>query len=165
MFASILSNTTICIFALLAAAAAYSDFKSYSIPNSYSLSIILLYPAFVIASGGAIDWLPAITVAAVALSVGFILFALKCLGGGDVKLLTAVTLWAGPTLIVEFLLVTTITGGLYAASMALHRKASAQASFLPQALPAESLTFLKKPMPYGVAIGIGAVYVAFTLLR
>jgi hypothetical protein len=37
--------------------------------------------------------------------------------------------------------------------------------FLPQGTITGSETFAKKPMPYGLAIAVGAVYVAFTLLR
>jgi prepilin peptidase CpaA len=156
---------TVCIFALLVATAAYQDVKSFKIPNIYSLSIVFLYPAFVLLSGGTVDWLGAIGVAAIALIIGFALFALKYCGGGDAKLIAAVSLWAGPVLIVEFATLMAIAGGLIAITLWLHHRVSRLVPYLSQAPVHESEIFAKKPMPYGVAIAIGAVYVAFTLLR
>ncbi|WP_282608123.1 prepilin peptidase [Pelagibius sp. Alg239-R121] len=165
MFYDILNDTTVCIFALVVAAAAYSDVKSFTLPNVYSLSLIILYPAFVLSSGGAIDWVSATGIAAASLVVGFGLFALKICGGGDVKLFAAVSLWAGPALFLEFTLLMALSGGLIAIGLWLTHRASFLVPFLPQGLSCDSETFAKKPMPYGVAIAVGAVYVAFTLLR
>lgn len=161
----ILTDTTIYIFALIVAAAAYQDVKSFLLPNAYSLSVVILYPAYVIASGEPVAWLPAVGIAAVSLIVGFIFFALKYCGGGDAKLFAAVSLWAGPALMVDFILVTAVSGGLIAISFWLLNRMSSLAPFLPQGLSGNSVTFAKKPMPYGTAIAVGAVYVAFTLLR
>ena len=165
MFYNLLTDTTIYIFALIVAAAAYQDVKSFSLPNIYSLSTVILYPAYVIASGEPVAWLPAVGIAAATLVVGFIFFALKYCGGGDAKLFAAVSLWAGPALMVDFILVTTVSGGLIAISLWLLHRMSFLVPFLPQGLSCDSETFAKKPMPYGAAIAVGAVYVAFTLLR
>lgn len=162
---SLLTDTTICIFALIVAAAAYQDVKSFTLPNIYSLCVVILYPAYVLSTSGAVEWLPALGIAALTLVVGFIFFALKLCGGGDAKLLAAVSLWAGPALMVDFILVTTLSGGLVAVSLWLLHRVSFMVPFLPQGLSWNSGTFAKKPMPYGAAIAVGAVYVAFTLLR
>lgn len=160
-----LNDLIICLFALIAAMAAYQDVKSFTISNSYSLAIIILFPAFVLTADTAPNWLFSLGISVAVLLLGFVLFALKYLGGGDVKLFSAVCLWAGPALFVDFLIVTTFTGGVIAISMWLHHRMSAVLPFLPQGLSCDSETFSKKPMPYGAAIALGAVYVAFTLLR
>ena len=43
--------------------------------------------------------------------VGLGLFARELIGGGDVKLLAALSLWAGPEHFVSFMLVTALAGG------------------------------------------------------
>lgn len=165
MFYNLLSDATVCIFALLVAAAALQDVKNFTIPNVYSLSVIVLYPAFVVSSGTAVDWVAAAGIASACLLVGFLLFALKLCGGGDAKLFAAVALWAGPASILEFTLITAVAGGVIAVGLWASHKASFLVPFLPQGLSCDSETFAKKPMPYGAAIAVGAVYVAFTLLR
>jgi prepilin peptidase CpaA len=165
MYYAILNDTTLSIFALLVVAAAYQDVKSFTIPNIFSLSILILYPAFVLSAAGEVNWLFALGIASGSLIVGFALFAFKLCGGGDAKLFAAVSLWAGPDLMVEFTLLMGITGGIIAVSLWLHHRVSLMVPFLPQGTTTDSETFAKKPMPYGLAIAVGAVYVAFTLLR
>lgn len=165
MFYSLLSDLPIYIFALLAAAAGYSDVKRFIIPNSFSLSIAILYPAYVLTADIQPDWLFSLGIAATVLTLGFALFAFKICGGGDVKFFTAATLWAGPDLFVVFLSLTAVTGGVIAVSLWIGHRAAPMLPFLTQGLTSNFETFAKKPMPYGAAIALGAVYVAFTLLR
>ncbi len=165
MFYSLLSDIPIYIFALLVAAAAYSDVKNFTIPNVFSLSIVILYPAYVLTAEVQPEWLTSIGISAIVLTLGFVLFALRICGGGDVKLFAASTLWAGPDLFVVFLALTAVTGGFIAVSLWVGHRAAQTLPFLPQGLNCDSETFAKKPMPYGAAIALGAVYVAFTLLR
>ena len=165
MFFSFISDITVYIFVLLVAAAAYQDVKSFLLPNIYSVSLIILYPAFVLSSDVPIDWVAGLGVGAITLTVGFALFALKYCGGGDAKLFAAVSLWAGPGLILDFTAITTFAGGLIALGLCLQQRATLLIPFLPQGLSSQSTNLYKKSMPYGAAIAIGAVYVAFTLLR
>ena len=160
-----LNDVTVCLFALIVAAAAYQDIKSFKISNEFSLALLILYPAFVLTSDASTQWLSSLGISAVVLSFGFVLFAFKFCGGGDVKLFAATGLWAGPSLFIEFTFVTAITGGAIAIGMWLFNRTAYLLPFLPQGLTCDPETFAKKPMPYGAAIAVGAVYVAFTLLR
>ena len=54
----------------------------------------------------------ALACAALMFGAGTAAFAAGALGGGDVKLLAAASLFAGPGLISDFLLVTALTGGV-----------------------------------------------------
>ena len=59
-----------------------------------------------------VAWLAALGLAAAVFVVGLGLFARELIGGGDVKLLAALSLWAGPEQFVWFMLVTTLAGGV-----------------------------------------------------
>lgn len=146
-------------------AAGVSDILSLTIPNRYTCAIVLLYPPYVLSAGQAVDWPGAILVALGALAVGFLLFALGWWGGGDAKFFGAVALWAGPSSIVTLVLTTTIAGGAIAVFILLQH-------YLPYAITTGFFRFRafipNRPgmsMPYGVAIAVGALYGAFTMLQ
>ena len=60
---------------------------------------------------------------------GALLFSRGLIGGGDVKLLTAATLWAGPGLTPALLIVTALLGGLL--TLALLSPLAMRAVFTP----------------------------------
>lgn len=132
-------------------------------------------------------------VALAALVVGFILFILRAFGAGDAKLLAATALWAGPAMILDLVLVTAIAGGVLSLVVILGKRflenwspyfaglQMALAGFATRVLPklrnpAESAgdssvgrsgpahMNLARPIPYGIAIGVGAAVVAYGLL-
>jgi len=99
------------LFVALIAFAAYTDATSFRIPNRITAGLAALYPAWVVSSPLPIDWTAALAVTGGVFAVGFMLFAARVVGGGDVKLLAAAALWAGPGLILDFLLVAAVAGG------------------------------------------------------
>ena len=151
-------------FLCLILAAALSDARSLTIPNRLCLAIAVLYPAWALSVGHPVDWIGALVVATAVLAVGFTLFTLRSLGGGDAKLLAAVALWAGPDLIIPFVLLTALAGGGLAVLLWLrHRLTLIPAAGMILVTPANA-DFGKQPMPYGVAIAAGAVYVGLSHL-
>lgn len=156
---------TILAFSGLLVAAAASDWKTFTVPNRHSLALVALYPSYVVASGGTVDWMGGLLYGAMAFVVGFLLFVMRLCGGGDVKLFAAVTLWAGPALFLPMAFYTTTAGGIMAAGLWLSYKL--KRSVLPaQLLYASRETEIsKQPMPYAVAIAVGGLYVALQLLR
>ncbi len=164
LFLPSITSFTIFAFASLCIAAAISDARRLLIPNRLSLSIVLLYPAFVIVGGLTADWPGALIVATFVLAAGFSAYSCGFLGAGDAKLLAAASLWAGPALIAPFLFHTALAGGALALGMwILHRWR--RAASLSDVLAVGTATgFERTPMPYGVAIAVGALYVAVTLL-
>ncbi len=140
----------------LIAVAAATDVAEYRIPNRVSAAIAALYPVHVLCVGGT-DWPWALAVAATVLMGGFVLHLARAIGGGDVKLLAAVALWAGPAGVIEFLLATAVAGGVMAAVMAtplrflvaLASEAAGGAGVRDAVLGAK--------LPYGVAIAAGAM--------
>lgn len=152
-------------FMALLLAAAVKDAQSFTIPNSYCLSLAILYPAHVVSAPEPVQWLLALAIAAGLLAAGFVAYARGWTGGGDAKFLAAVGLWAGQELFVEFLILSGLAGGVMVAALWLrHRMARAPSLsmiFLVEIDP----NFRKQPMPYGIAIAAGGLYVAFTVLR
>jgi prepilin peptidase CpaA len=142
-------------FVFLLAYAAVSDTRQLLIPNWISILLLALFLVYVSFSDKPLPVLAHAAVGLLVLLVGFALFLAGWLGAGDVKLLAAVALWAGPERIQEVLLLTTMLGaGLAVAIIALKRCSewhchSAITSRLDQFIPHwvhRGLT------PYGVAI-------------
>jgi prepilin peptidase CpaA len=147
-------------FAAVLVWAAVGDMRRRLIPNWVSLAAVAMYPLFAATSHTPPDWPAAIAVAAALLAAGFGLFAANLLGGGDAKLMSAVALWAGQGLILTFLFVMTIAGGLLAIVVLLRQRLAAAVGKGGEAAAAgERATGL----PYGVAIAIGGLTVAANL--
>ena len=154
---AIVQQAVVLCFLGLLAWAAVSDFREYLIPNRVCLAIAGLYPAYVLASTTPVDWPMAIVVAMASLVTGFALFAGKFVGGGDVKLLSAVALWAGPELILGFVLLTSLFGGILSVAMM---------KFLWTTRAREAggaTTLFKAHVPYGIAIVAGGAFVGVRL--
>jgi prepilin peptidase CpaA len=162
------------------------DIESRKLPNWLTASVAALYGLHVIASPTPIDWPLAFLVGSIAFALGFVCFAFNLMGGGDVKLIAALALWAGFDHITLFLLVTALTGGLLSI-IALIGQRLATSPFLVMSGPLHHLAMkiLPTPMgnenplenavpssgdhqftlPYGVAIAVGGFAVILALLQ
>jgi prepilin peptidase CpaA len=101
-------------FAGLMVTAAFEDLRRLIIPNRLILGLCALWPLHVATA-------PVVTLAAAGTAalcaaavfiVGALLFSRGLIGGGDVKLLAASTLWAGPAGTVSLLVLTSLLGGV-----------------------------------------------------
>ncbi len=135
--------------------AAATDIKDRRIPNIQPLSILGLFGVLALWQVGrgdniadALAW----PVLAGVLVFGFclVLFALNLMGGGDVKLMAAVALVAGPALSPSFVVFVTLAGGIVAVCTLVHTYA--QTTSNNQAMTAPQV-------PYGVAIMAGGLWV------
>jgi len=97
--------------AALLALAALIDLRERRIPNWLTGSAAALYPVYVLASPSAVAWPGAVGAALAVFLFGLILFGRNLIGGGDVKLIAAMTLWAGLDHLALFALVTSLAGG------------------------------------------------------
>lgn len=77
-----------------------------------------------------------------------VLYALGNMGGGDVKLIGATALIAGPTHSLSFVLFVTLAGGFVALGTLVHSYVAST-----------SQTISQMKVPYGVAIMVGGVWV------
>lgn len=94
----------------LTVAAAMTDLRSYRIPNRISLAIAAMFPIFVL-SGGA-EFRSGLFAGGLVFAVGVFFYSRDWMGGGDVKLLAALSLWAGTDLVLPMIIIITLTGGI-----------------------------------------------------
>jgi prepilin peptidase CpaA len=93
--------------------AAFTDLRRRQIDNWLNAAIALGAPLFWLASGMSLgDVGIQLAVAAAAFAVLAGLFAMGWMGGGDVKLLTALALWIEPTGFMRLLVIMALLGGL-----------------------------------------------------
>ena len=126
-----------------------------TIPNLLPLLLCAAWPLYVIAtsgaapgSGGLQGALGAIGCALAVFLGGAVLFAQGWLGGGDVKLLSAATLWAGAPQTLRLLLLTGILGGVLAAILL----SPLGSRIVPAGRARYGTPDSPVPVPYGIAI-------------
>lgn len=166
---TLIHQLVIAVFAAILIVAAVGDFRAFRIPNSLVLSVLVLYLAHVIASPKPVAWAYALIFAFVILAIGAGFFAARMMGGGDVKLMAAVSLWAAPQHLVSFFVVTLLVAMLVACVMAA-RMAAADArsargwSVMAAVSSIRHVPILKMSVPYGVGISAAGLYVAWRIL-
>jgi prepilin peptidase CpaA len=126
--------------------AAVTDLRHRRIGNTLNASIMLVAPLFWWASG--LGWSAIglqLAVAAGSFAVLCVLFALRAMGGGDVKLLTALALWIRPEWFAHLVIVMALLGGvltLMAAGWHIAKRKRGRIS-----------------IPYGVAIAAAGLWI------
>jgi prepilin peptidase CpaA len=144
--ALVLATAAIALFT----AAAVTDSLSRRIPNRISIALALLgllrIGAALVAGEGALTAGLDLAAAAGVFTLAALAFRFGLLGGGDVKLLAAGTLWLGAAALGSYLLVTALAGGLMAVS------------FVAWQFAWPGGARRRKPsLPYAVAIAAGRV--------
>jgi prepilin peptidase CpaA len=152
------------LFAVVMAIAAFEDFRRLVIPNLLPIVLCVGWPLYFAVAPSLSGALGAIGCALAVFVVGAILFARGYLGGGDVKLLSAAALWAGPAGTPALLVLTSVLGGALALFLLMPlggQMATAARLMLGQpSLPPQR--GLAMPVPYGVAIAGAALIVVLS---
>ncbi len=161
---ALLQTGCLVAFALLLIVAGWQDLRTMRIRNGLSLAVVAVFALWAVA-GVSLERLSLMSLTAslacatAVFCLGAAAFAGGVVGGGDVKLLAAVSLFAGPALLVDFALVTALVGG----AMALAVLAGAPIG-PAVALPDGTIrTRLQRGLPYGPAIAGGGLWVAALL--
>ena len=127
--------------------AAFTDMRRRQIDNWLNIAIALAAPGFWWASGLTL-W-PDVAIqfgtALVAFAILAGLFALNAMGGGDVKLLTALALWVPPLAFLKLLFVMAVAGGVLTIVLGSYHIARRRKDRLL--------------VPYGLAIAFGGLWV------
>ena len=158
--------STAALIALVVVAIVW-DIRTRRIPNALTVSGFLTALALRALPGGE-ALLAGLLGGAIGLAISFPLVFLGGLGGGDAKLLTAVGAFLGPADLPVALLVTALVGGAMAFALALQRGALVETLGHARVLVGSVVTRtpasarnLRTPgaltIPYGVAIGAGAI--------
>ena len=126
--------------------AAFTDFRRRQIDNWLNAAVALGAPLFWYASVlGLSDIAIQFGVALAAFAVLAVLFAIGAMGGGDVKLLTALALWIAPIPFLHLVIIMALAGGvltiIFGAVHVIRRSRE------------------KIAIPYGIAISIAGLWV------
>ncbi len=146
---------TVTLLLGLLALAVVTDVESMRIPNRICLCIAALYPCHVLASTVSIDWPGAVAAAAAVFVIGLIPFLFRLMGGGDVKLMAAVALWAGPAVVIDFMAVTFFLGGVMALLMISPLRFALASTCEAMGRSDVGKVLLNRAIPYAVAIAAG----------
>lgn len=146
---------TLISYALLAAlatallVAAVTDLRRREIDNWLNGAIALAAPLYWLSAG--LDWVAMgfqVALALLTFVAACVLFALRQMGGGDVKLLTALALWFVPGSFAQLIVMMAVIGGAASVGMAV---------FNMQRLPGEALR-------NGLSTAVAALWVTLACL-
>jgi prepilin peptidase CpaA len=144
------------VLPVLLALAAGWDIASFTIPNFLQLALIVSFAVFIIATGMAPAAIGGHLLAGfLGLVVGFTLFALGYIGGGDAKLFACVVLWLGFTNLLDYAVIASLMGGALTLLILFMRQMPLPAMLTKQAWILR-LHDAKGGIPYGVALAAGA---------
>ncbi len=158
-FLSPLSLAVLTIFPGCMLIAAFTDLATMTIPNKLSIALVAGFSLLVILTGmplqeAAIHFAIGFGV----LVLGFILFALNLLGGGDAKFVAATSLWMGLSGLLPFFVTFAMIGGLFGIMILSFRQLPLP-SFCVRYQWIARLHEPKGDIPYGVALSIGGLIV------
>ncbi len=149
MQGGVLSYGLVCALAIALVIAAYTDLRRREIDNWLNVAIALGAPLFWYADGqNWVDIVLQIGIATTVFLVLFGLFSLGWMGGGDVKLLSALALWIHPLWFLQLLVMMSIAGGLLTIIIFIEHKLRDRQQ--------------KIKIPYGVAISAAGIWVIAT---
>jgi prepilin peptidase CpaA len=159
-FVSTLSAAAV---AVLLAWAVATDIGARLIPNAVPAGIALLWALSALAGpGGAGAAAGGFLAGLATFAAGLPVYRLGLLGGGDVKLLSALALWAGPGDLAALVLVTAVAGGALALAWIALDKVG---PWLPAAIDrivqhggGPAARGRRPSLPYGVAIAAAGLW-------
>ncbi|MGN6515502.1 MAG: A24 family peptidase [Rhizomicrobium sp.] len=140
-------------------AAAVWDVASFTIPNWLQLALIAAFAVLMLVhplGAGEFGW--HLLAGFIGLAIGFTLFALGYIGGGDAKLFACVALWFGLNDLLAYALVASLFGGALTLGILAIRRVP-----LPEPLMAQGwlvrLHDEREGIPYGAALAAGAFFI------
>ena len=135
------------------------DVMTMKIRNQLVAALLLGYAVLAPLAGmGLGDMGSSIALAALVWAIGFTMFSLGWIGGGDAKLAAASVLWLGTGQALAYVLYTAVIGaGLALAILAFRRMSPPPAGRLPEWI--ERLRSAEAGVPYGAAMAPAALLV------
>lgn len=142
----------------VALGAAWSDWRSMTIPNCYSVIMIGLfclgYGALALAGAAPAPWWDYVTSMAIVFFVTLVMFLVKAIGGGDSKFGAACALWVGLGGLMPFLLVMMLVGMVLGVCALLMRNRVVFSRVVPGGW-VDRVQRGQNAIPYGIAITFG----------
>ena len=145
MFNGAFTEVLLGLLALLLIVAAVIDVRTFTISNGLNAAVALLAPVYWLSVG--LDPWPdmaiQVGVAAAVFALFAVTFFIGMMGGGDVKLAAALSLWFAPADTVKFIVLMSLAGGVLTLGiLAWHRLRKREG---------------RPEIPYGVAIAFGGL--------
>ena len=144
-------------------AAAISDYRALRVPNWLTATLACLFPVAALLLGHDVNWLSHIAAGLIVLVAGAAMFHFGLMGGGDVKLLAAASLWMGLGQVVGFLFAVALIGGVFSLLVLVLRNVLMQGMLLTVFGRVPHVTARGASIPYGIPIAIGGILMAPTL--
>lgn len=139
--------------------AACSDLVTMTISNRISLVLVAGFAVTSLLTGldlGAVAGHA--SAAAAMLAVGFAMFAMGWIGGGDAKLFAAASLWLGWEHLADYAFVVSLLGGALTLALVILRTQPLPAPIMRQSWVAR-LCRERGDIPYGIALAAGGLVV------
>ncbi len=152
----ILSFFILSVFAASMLTTIYKDATTMTIPNWVSLLVLAgFFVVLPFVWQGWANFGEHLGAGGLMFAIGFVMFAFGWLGGGDAKLMAAISIWwTWPDLFL-FVVYTTVAGGILAAFILLGRQ------FIPARILTSPWVYRivkdNTHMPYGLALAAGAL--------
>ena len=150
----ILTTVALAIYVGALATAVVTDIISLRIPNWISVLLMVTFFAAGALAPKPVDWVSHFAAGFIVLLLGMGLFAWDKIGGGDVKLLAAVSLWNGLPLLPTLVLTIGIAGGVVALACIALRRLGVGLLLEARGFQAASLAS-DRGIPYATAIAVG----------
>lgn len=134
------------------------DIFTYTIPNSISLTLIVLFICAAILLPNEISILFHVLSFLIVFAVGLVAFRFGAFGGGDVKSWAAVALWFGLGSLPYQVASVALIGGVFGLVMIGLRRILANTILRrdDRAVALPKIFLPNQPIPYGVAIAVGS---------
>lgn len=154
-----LEAALVVLFPLLMAYAASSDLFTMTIPNRLAVILVASFPLMAWAAGlGFETVLMNAGAGALVLVATFAMFAAGWIGGGDAKLAAASALWLGFGVLVDYLLIGAVAGGMLTLALLAMRKVPLP-GFAARWPWLAHLHDERTGVPYGIALAAAALAV------
>lgn len=147
-----LADAGLLLMGLSVLASAAFDLRTYEIPDTITVLIIIGAVLFGLATPG-FDWAQHAAAGGIFFAFGLLAFARGWLGGGDVKVMTGCACWATLYNLAEQVVLIAIAGGGLAIILILLRRSLALAGVTGDDAP--RLVRIGAHLPYAVAIAAG----------
>ncbi len=139
--------------------AMWTDATRMIIPNEVSIILTISFGLFAVQNLQLVPAAIHIGIALVVFAITFGCFVMHWMGGGDVKLLSALSAWMGPEHIMPFLANVALFGGLLALIIIILRRA-AETSVISSRYPTLCQRLIQtssRHIPYAIPIGCAAL--------
>ena len=153
------------LYAGILAWIAVSDLRSFRIPNAANALLFLLFFPVALLLPQEVNWLQHGGAALLIFAVMVAAWCLGWMGAGDVKMFTALALWAGLPYLMTMMFTIALAGGLLAVLVVLLKHMAPR--FCPTITDVSTEVVWPKflnnrpKMPYGAAISFGALLAGF----